>query len=73
MWLLNYLLSHSCFVRALQAKNKTGHILQPDVAKAMFKDVEVIYEFHHDTLLPELTKRLNTWLVSLLVLHRFRP
>ncbi|KAI0211328.1 FYVE, RhoGEF and PH domain-containing protein 2 [Lamellibrachia satsuma] len=53
------------YVRKLEilvtAKNKTVRILQPDVAKAMFKDVEVIYQFHHDTLLPELQNRLTAW------------
>ena len=60
---------HPSIVRVSQAKNKTVRILQPDVAKAMFKDVEVIYQFHHDTLLPELQKRLTAWCVTLRRLH----
>ena len=46
---------------ALQLKAETSSILQPDVAKAMFQNIEVIHQFHHDNLLPELRERLDNW------------
>ena len=48
---------------ALQLKQETSSILQPDVAKAMFQNIEVIHQFHHDNLLPELRERLDNWWV----------
>ena len=63
--------SHSVFVDIhstddnvtsfFQLKSQTASILNSDVSKAMFQNIEVIHQFHHVNLLPELRDRLENW------------
>ena len=44
-----------------QLKSQTASVLNNDVAKDMFQNIEVIHQFHHVNLLPGLRNRLENW------------
>ncbi len=39
------------------------HVLPPDVVKQIFGNIEVIFDFHVETLLPRLKALVRDWLV----------
>ncbi|KAK2148563.1 hypothetical protein LSH36_491g02035 [Paralvinella palmiformis] len=44
-----------------KVKQRTQKVTNTDVANSMFKDIEVIHQFHKENLLPQLQHRLENW------------
>ena len=55
----------------LQVKKNTTKLLGPDIARQMFHDIETIYTFHSDYLLPTLSDRLKKWWISTIISNEF--
>ena len=44
-----------------KVKEKTTKLLGQETAKQMFHDIDTIYTFHSEYLLPSLSDRLKKW------------
>ncbi|ELU17722.1 hypothetical protein CAPTEDRAFT_217865 [Capitella teleta] len=45
----------------VMAKSRVAKMLGDDVAKSLFRDIEVLHQFHGEYLLPQLQDRLKNW------------
>ncbi|XP_067684488.1 FYVE, RhoGEF and PH domain-containing protein 2-like isoform X1 [Haliotis asinina] len=54
-------LLHQVFHFRITMQNRTQNMLPPEAITQMFSNIESIFQFHHDFLLPQLEDRMSKW------------